>query len=543
MKRVKNRKEGGSFFGGVLLLSLSTVIVKLIGLFYKIPMMARLGAEGMGYFNAAYEVYAILCIIATAGLPVAMSMLISDAAAREEIGRIRRIERCAVWIFALFGLLGSALLFFGAAPLSAFMESGGAEAPLRAIAPALLFVCLSSAMRGYFQGFSQMAPTALSQLIEALGKLILGVIFAGVALSRGYDTASVAAYGVLGLTLGCGLSMLYLLLHRLFFHVPISRETLLATGREDVSKTLLRIAFPITLSAAVLGVTRLVDMVLILRRLQDIGYSESEASAVYGSYTTLALPLFSLVPALLTPIALSLVPHLSGAIAKEDKMGQGTLGTDAVRLTVLVGMPASMGLAVYAPAVLRLLFPAETEAIDVAAPLLSVLAPSVLFACLITTANAILQSYRKTLLPILSMSIGAILKMIGAYILIGIPEIGAMGAPISTLLCDFAISALNLAFLAKTEVGRLPFGKCFWRPLGASLLAMGGSLAVYLPLLRYSGSGILGLCGALITAPLLYLMCAFLLRAMEMEDIQRIPWIGARLDHRKKGKKHKSGNL
>ena len=148
---------------GVIVLSLSTLIVKVIGLAYKIPMMSLLGAEGMGYFNSAYEIYALLCVISTAGLPVALSMLISAAAERGARRQTKKIYRTAMWTFVVLGALGCLFMTLFAEKLSLFIENPDATASIVAIAPALFFVCVASAVRGYFQGFCRMSPTAISQ--------------------------------------------------------------------------------------------------------------------------------------------------------------------------------------------------------------------------------------------------------------------------------------------------------------------------------------------------------------------------------------------
>ncbi len=511
---------------GVLVLSASTVIVKIIGLACKIPMIAILGAEGMGYFNSAYEIYALLCVISTAGLPVALAMLIAAAHERGDYVRVDRIYRSAMRMFCLLGG-GSALAFLlFAEPMARAIGNVDAKACIVAIAPALLCVCIASAVRGYFQGQSRMGPTAVSQLIEAVAKLIFGVWFSSAALQRGNDVPTAAAYGVFGMTLGTALSAVYLLVLKLAdshrHEVKLRAER--PIGRGTV-RTLLRIAFPITVSAAVLGVTRMVDMALILRRLGDVGVSPVEANRIYGAYTTLALPVFSLVPALITPIALSLVPQLAAAIESRAAEGQTRVVTDALRLTVLLAMPASLAISVYAEPILSLLFSGETEAIAVASPLLSMLGASVFFSCMITTTNAILQSYRKTEKPIVSTIVGSAVKIVFAYVLIGIPRIGVYGAPISTFLCNLTVTAMNLWYLYRSlpHVEGLSVGRIFGRTFAASLGAVLFSVACYLPVRARTQSEPLGFVTAVLVAVLSYAVLAVVFRAVTKEDLALLP--------------------
>lgn len=514
-----------SFLSGVLLLSASTLLVKLIGLACKIPLIAVLGAEGMGYFNSAYEIYALLCTLSTAGLPVALSVLISAARERGDETEIGRIYRNAVGLFFVLGLVGSLSMFCFAGPIAKAIGNTDAKGSIMAIAPALLCICMASAVRGYFQGHHRMGPTALSQLIEALGKLGFGVLFAVLAMRRGERASTAAAYAVFGITLGTVISTLYLWVIKAFEkrngrtfstsqHAKKSLQTL---------RRLLRIAFPVTVSSAVLGMTRMVDMALILRRLQDIGTSLSRANEIYGSYTTLALPIFGLIPALVTPIALSLVPKLSAAMEGRTEEGQCRVVNDALRLTVLLALPASLGISLYAEPILSILFAGEREAIAIAAPLLSVLGGSVFFSCMITTTNAILQAYGKQNLPIISTCIGAAVKILGAYLLVGAPSVGIFGAPLSTFLCNVTVTALNVWMIHRSTPQLAGAGRLYFRPLLASLGAMLVSVLVYRPVLQMTHSDAIGFFAALPTAGIVYALLAYWTGAVTKADLSLLP--------------------
>jgi len=203
-----------SFLSGVGILTLSSLVVKVIGLFYRIPLLNYLGTEGMGYFNTAYELYALFCVISTAGLPVAMSVLIASFEAEGNSHDAGRVFRVSLALFAGVGGVGTLLLWGLSSPFAALLGSPLSAACMRAISPTVLLICLSSAFRGFFQGKGRMLPTAISQVMEAAGKLLLGLAFAGFALSRGETLPVAAAYAVLGLTVGTALSVIYLLCHK-----------------------------------------------------------------------------------------------------------------------------------------------------------------------------------------------------------------------------------------------------------------------------------------------------------------------------------------
>ena len=526
-KKISEKNGTNGFLSGVFILSLSTVIVKIIGLACKIPLIALLGAEGMGYFNSALEIHALLCVISTAGLPVALSMLVSARRERNDGIGIQKIWRTALTLFLLLGGVGALALSCFAPAISTGVGNPDAASSVAAIAPSLLFVCFASAVRGYFQGLGYMTPTAISQLIEALGKLIFGVVFAYLALNSGKSLPLAAAYSVFGITLGTALSALYLLISKAknkHYNIYDSSSQTIDHEEQKTVRTLLKIAFPITVSSAVLSVTRMIDMSLILRRLSDIGVSSSRANVIFGSYTTLALPVFSLVPSLITPIALSLVPQLSAAIEKRSSEGQGHVLSDSMRLTVLFAIPSSMGIALYARPILSILFSGQYEAIEIASPLLSILGGSVLFSCVITTTNAILQSYRKTVLPIISMAVGSAVKIVSAYILIGVEDIGVYGAPISTFLCNVCITAMNLYFISGVFKGE-GILKIWGRPFVASLGGILLSLAAYIPLNALLKNETLSFIIVLPIALIGYFAFAVLTRAITKDDLSLLPFV------------------
>ncbi len=527
MKKNISAENKNSFVSGVFVLSFSTLIVKIIGLAFKIPMLSLLGMEGMGYFNSAYEIYAVLCVIATAGLPVALSLLISSARANNDLPRVKEIYRSAIKIFLIFGILGTALMLFFARKLADLIGNSDAYFCILAIAPALLFICLASAIRGYCQGFEDMRPTAISQLIEAISKLVLGVAFAIVGIKMGFTIPIIAALAVLGITVGTLLSACYLSIVGRRHRVELSEPEVSSKKRHR--STLLKIALPITLGSAVLSLTRVLDMGLIMRRLQDVGVSQMRANEIYGAYTTLALPVFSLIPSLITPISMALIPELAGAIERKNSVGQMRSVEKSLRLTSILAMPASVAIMLFSRQILSLLFSGQTEAVDIAAPLLSVLGASILFSCLITTTNAILQSYRCVRLPIFSMAVGVVVKAATTYFLLGVDDVYAIGAPIGSLACNVTVVLLNFAFIikyTKNTENALKLGKTFIKPFLSSILSVGSAYALFLLLESRNLSESLSFAISALLAVILYCIFVFLFGLMEREDLRMLPLVG-----------------
>ena len=524
MKTVERKSSGKSvgFLSGVFVLSFSTVIVKIIGLLYKIPMFSILGAEGMGYLNSAYEIYALLCVISTAGLPVALSILVSSYNEKGDVGAVKDVYKSALRLFVFIGVLGTLMMIIFAKNISEIIKNNGAYYSILAIAPSLLFVCISSAVRGYFQGHMQMLPTAISQIIESICKLLFGIIFSIFAINKGYSLNIIVAYAILGISLGTLISSAYLLIFK-GRHDKVHNSVDLISSKKSKNTTLLllKIAFPITVSSAVVSVTRIVDMALIMRRLQNIGYTSGVTNEIYGLYTTIAVPIFSLVPSLLTPISLSLIPALSATL--ERGKGHDEVVKNSIRLTVFFALPASIAISLYSSQIISLLFNNVGDSIGYVSPLLSLLAPSIFFSCLTTTTNAILQAERKVNVPIISMAVGAFIKIVSAYVLIGIPEINVFGAPISTLLCDILITIINFAFIFKLGARSVLDLGIYLKPFLSSVVASLSAYAFFIFLDAKTGRASLSFIVVVPITIILYCIISFITGSITFDDVLMFP--------------------
>ena len=519
------RKQSGRFLSGVAVLTVSTAIVKVIGLLYKIPMLKVLGEEGMGYFNSAYELYTFFYIIATAGIPVAISIMIAKNLERGRLENVKKIYNVVFSLLFLLGITGTVVLYYGAGIFGELIGNTDAVLCIAAISPMALFISVSSAVRGFFQGHQNMMPTALSQVIEALGKLILGLALAIWSVKEGYSVPVAASFATAGITLGVGLSMLYLLLAKL-----ISKRREIEAdvdGSKETSKSILggvvKIAIPITLSSLVMSLTRVVDLVMIMRRLQTIGYTMGAANAIYGSYSTLAVSMYNLPGAFVTPIAISLVPILTSAVQAANKKRENRILNSSLRLCGLITLPASLGLSIFSRPILELVFAGEVNAINIAAPLLSVLGISVFFSSIMTVTNSILQAYGMERKPIISMFAGAAVKTVFSYILIGIPSINIYGAPISTLLCAVTVTLMNLYYIGRVTGELDSATRLFIKPMLASAVSIGAMGVLYYVLSSIFGRSYLLTVGTIALAVVLYGLCAIKMKAVVSEDINLLP--------------------
>lgn len=465
-------KRTNRFAQGVAALTCSNLLVKILGMLFKIPLTNLVGEEGMAYYNLAYNIFKWFYMISTAGLPVAVSILIARCRAMRQARQLAATDRVATFSLTVIGAVGCAVMILFSGAFADLQGAPDAKGCMLFIAPSLFFICVSSALRGYFQGFEELMPTAVSQVIEAGCKLGLGMLFALYALRvRQLPLYAVAAWAIGGSTVGTALSMLYLIGKKAHLR-PALQPAARSRERRDryrtIAQGLAKIALPITLCASVMSLTDLIDSVLIINRLTGAaGVSHELALRQYGNYTSLAVPMYNLPLALIYPMCTAVVPALSAARASGDKEKLRAILNRTFQNVTLLAMPATLGLCVLSYPVLALLYrPAMAQT---GAPLLSVLSLSVFFVAILSVTNAALQATGHEKLPIISMLIGAGVKIVSSSILTAHPEIGILGAPMSTSLCYFVIMLLNFRFVLKYTGVALSVSRIFFRPFCAAV--------------------------------------------------------------------------
>lgn len=510
-------KKTTSFIGGAAILMAANLLVKVIGLAFKVPLTYLIGEDGMGHFSDAYTMYTWMFVLATAGLPVAISKMVSETKALGNTMELRRILRVSFVTLFVLGIIGTAFLYFGAGTLANLTGNPSAVYGIRAIAPAMFFVAVMSAFRGFFQGQQDMTPTAISEVTEAFGKLIIGYLLAYLFLSRGVEFA--AAGAVAGVTGGALLGAAVL-----FFIFLWKQRSLFpkSAGKQTVrsSKTLfwqlILIAIPITIGASVFSLTSVIDMAMIKHNLQGAGFSLAESVRLWGSYSGYAVPIFNMPPTLLTAISISIVPAVAAAFVSKEltKTRQSVLS--AIRITTLFALPCAAGVALLAEPILLGIFNNTN-----AAPMLSILGWAIVFVSLVQVTNAILQAVGQVYLPVFHMLFGGVVKVVINYFLVSSPAINICGAPIGTIVCYVLILALNLIAIRRVLGVRYSIGDMLIKPLFATLLMGGVVLAVYhfcMPLGR-----IINLIPPIMAGACVYFVMLLTLRAIREEDVLLLP--------------------
>ena len=535
-----------TFLQGTAVLAMATVLVKLMGFLFKVPLNNIIGEDGFGYFNTAYDVYNVLLMISTTGLPVAMSRMISQAQTLGNHAQIKRIYRTSLYVFLTIGMVGSLGMLFFCRQLSVMVTTNeNSWAAIAALAPCVLLICLVSAYRGFFQGQSNMTPTSVSQIFEAVTRLVVGLGLAwlvmkltgeaavraqGIVLASGetaqdYGDITLAAGGaILGVTLGSLISVVYL--HHKFrqSNQILSLGGGTAKSTRSTMKELLSIAVPITLGSAGLQIINLFDTMIYMRRLTGaLQWTEKMADSAKGVYnfcqTVFALPC-SFIPT----ITIAVIPAITASLTRKDLAEAKATSESSVRTMALIAMPCAAGLFVMAEPVIRLLCSTYTEdKIQLAATMLAILGLTVIFNSLVLLLNAIMQAHGDVVTPVVNMLIGGIIKIIVNYILVGQPNLNIVGAPIGTFICYISITALDLIAMKRHISARPTIFKNIIRPGLASAIMGAATFMVYRVLSNAISSWKLACLLSLAFAVVLYAVLVVFLRCLTYEDCMLLP--------------------
>ena len=520
-----------SIVGGMTVLSIAGLICKIVGALYRIPLAWIVGEEGLGTYQLVFPTYNMLLTISSAGLPVAISRMVSFTLAKDDPRNARRIFRTALSMLAAFGFIAMILMIVMSPALALRSGDPSTQPGFVAIAPALLLVCLMSALRGFMQGQQNMVPTAISQLIEQVGKVFVALPLAwfGMRISTAYAAAGV----LLGTSIAEGAALIYMIVvyrrKRAAFHNLPQNENEELMPRKTLLKRLTTLSVPITIGACIVPIAGFIDSGLLLNRLMDAGIEYSEALALYGRYSGYVITLINVPTALAIAIAMSLVPSISGAIARGDGEAVRRNSAMGLRLSFGIGLPCSIGMCVLSSELLDLIYHFNTpEALQVTAQLLSVSSLTIVLFTVVQSTSGILQGMRKQRIPMYTLIAGVAVKIFHNYTLIGMPDINIHGAPLASIACYTVSMVPNLYFVHKYTGLKFDFWNMIGRPGAASLL-MGVVLYFAIRLLPQGAFWTLVLVGIGVAA---YAGFALLFGAITKEDLAPIT---RRLNRRRAG--------
>jgi PST family polysaccharide transporter len=514
-----------SFVQGAMLLAGAAMLSKLLGSVYTIVLQNIIGDHGMGLFQMAYPIYATLLAIATAGFPVAVSKLVAEELARGHTLGARRAFQLSALFLSSAGVVTFFILYLWAPEWAQLAGDPAATLAIRAISPALLFVPILSAVRGYLQGFEWMAPTAVSQVVEQFVRVATIIGLAIYLIQSGYGTRAAAAGAAFGAVTGAGAGLLVLLY---FWRQKASLEPTERVGSLSTPRLLGRLlyyAFPISLGALVVPLMNNVDVLTVVHLLKQSGVSQRAATTAFGLLAGRASKLTMLPITLAAGIGIAVIPAVSAAAARGDHDRVRSQVASAVRLTTMIALPAAIGMTLLARPIDVVLF----ENVD-GWTIIAVLSASVLFASLQTTTSAVLQGAGMVYLPVVYMVLAALLKVV--LNLFWVPRFGLVGAALATDVAYALAAYLNI----RAVIQRIPgvsFRSLALPQVTMASVVMGGGVFALVRgwgLLRDSVAGRLAIGGgtviALAVGILLYGLAVTASGALTSEEIERIPRVG-----------------
>ena len=473
-REINNKPKKEGFMQGVITLMFSQVLIKILGLVYTLYLTNRqgFGDKGNGICASGYQIYALLLTISSIGVPSAISKLVSERVAVGDNKGAHRIFKIAFATFAVIGLVGSLLLFFGANIIAnQWLQIPDAEMTLVALSPAIFLVTVASVMRGFFYGRQKISVGAKSQTLEQVFKTLLTIIVVEVvAILSNVSTEWMAAGANLATTLATFLGFSYLFLYYRSERKEVATEIKNTVNYKyervsTIIKRILLVSIPITLTAIMSSINKNVDSFTVVRNLRAF-MPEDQATALYGILGGKVDTLTSLPLAINVAFATALVPAISAAKAKGDNKTITEKTSFSLLISMLIGLPCTVGMFIFAQPILNLLFPNANDG----ALILQISALTIIFTILDQTINGALQGFGKLIIPTISLATGVFVKFIFNITLIKIPSIGVYGAAWGSVACHLVAFCIVFTMLRKNIKLNLTFSKFVIKPVIATAI-------------------------------------------------------------------------
>jgi len=516
---------GSKMVAGATILAVAGILSKVLGAIFRIPLTNLIGAEGMSYYGVAYPVYSFFLVLASAGLPVAISRMVSERIAIGDYRNAHRSYRVSMYVMIALGIMSFSICFFGAEAIA--IKEGNPEAAwsLKALAPALLISPIVSAYRGYFQGQQNMIPTGTSQVFEQIARVAVGLTLAYLLLGKGLQYASAGA------TFGASAGLVAALIVILIMY-RLKRSERLANikasiKREESTKSLLKelceIAVPITIGSTIMPLMMLLDAVIIMNRLQATGWSHQMSKVLYGLISAYCDSLIGFPGVFIDAISISLIPAVTAAftLRKQDELNKNI--QTGIKTMMVVAFPCAVGLIVMARPILYLLYPANLEEAEMAVPTLQILSVSIVTLSMMRTFSSSLQGIGKMVLPVVNLFIGAIGKIVISYVLVGIPALNIKGAATGSVIAYLIAAILNYMALKKYANLKIDLAGTFVKPMMTSVLMGVIAFATYKLSGMLVSSNAISTLVTILVAVAAYFVLIFVTKTVSREEAMILP--------------------
>ena len=517
-----------SFLKGALILTVAGVLVKIIGSVNRILLSRLLGGEGIGLYQMAYPIYLLALSISSAGIPVAISIIVAEKLARRDYRGANRVFNISLAVLAATGIVFTFSLYYGAGWLidQHFVRDARAYLAIVALAPAIFFVTVLSSFRGYFQGCQMMTPTAVSQIFEQLLRVVTMVALAYILLPRGLDWA--AAGASFGAAPGAVAGLL-VLLYFYWRHRPALRKDIenqppmLQESGVSIIRRIVKLALPVSLANIMLPVVSSIDLLIVPARLEVAGHTVEQATALFGYLTGMAVPLVNMATILTASLAASLVPAVSEAYTLGDKQRIYRRTSTAMRISNLITIPAFVGMWLLATPISQMLYGTTEAGVSIA-----IMAVGIFLLGVHQVSTGVLQGLGHTAIPVINMGISAVVKIVMSWVLTAIPELGIKGAAWASV-ADFGVAAVLNMFFIYRYIGYTLDMKDTLKTVTAAAVMGAVALFTYGGMMGVLHQNSLATLSAILAGGAVFGVVILLVGGVEARDIEQIPKVGERL--------------
>ena len=524
-KETEGKQTSALLMKGATILVIAGIVSKIFGAIFRIPLTNMIGAEGQAYYSASYAVYNLLFVIATAGFPVAISRMVSSRIAEGDFINAHKSYKLAMKVSWALGIVSFLIMYFGAGAIAGFYRNPGSEASMKAISLALLFTPLVASMRGYYQGRQNMIPTGITEVIEQMVRVASGLTLAYMFYRTSLvNAAAGATFGASAGIMAAFLAMMVINARDKGKRKKLIEESVVRdeTDRSRL-KELLGFLIPVTIGSAVMPIMFNIDAGMIPRRLLATGWDTVMAEKLYGLMGGFCDPIINLPNIFIDAICISLMPAVTTAFTLKNKSDLDDNIKTGLKTMMIITYPCAIGLIVLAKPILTMLFYRKYDEAVMAVPALQILAVSIITLAIMRTFSTSLQGIGKMMLPVWNLLIGAGVKAVVSYILLGIPSININGAALGSVLAYVTAGILNYRALKKYTDVSLDFRSIFIKPLIAALIMGAAAFVSYKLLFMITSSNSISTLLSIIIAAAVYFVMAFLTGAVTKDEIELIP--------------------
>ena len=527
-RRGLTRLSKDTFLRGAFILTAAGVIVKIIGSVNRILLSRLLGGEGIGLYQMAYPIYLLALSVSSAGIPVAISIIVAEKIARSDYRGANRVFRISLFVLAITGIAFTFLLYYGAGWLidNNFVRDSRAYYAIVALAPAIFFVTVLSSYRGYFQGLQMMTPTAVSQIFEQLLRVITMIALAYLLLPYGLEYAAAGASFGAGPGAAAGLLVLlyfYWKQRRVRQHQIDTQPDIKQESSVSIISRIVKLALPVSLANIMLPVVASIDLFIVPVRLEAAGYTVAQATELFGYLTGMAVALINLPTILTASLAASLVPAVSEAFTLGNKQRIFKRTATAMRISNLLTIPAFVGMWLLATPISQMLYGTPNAGTSIA-----ILSFGIVLLGIHQVTTGVLQGLGHTAIPLINMLLSAVVKIVLSWYLTAMPSLGIKGAAWATN-ADFGVAALLNMYFVYRYVGFSLDIKETLKTVVATAVMGGAVLLTYDVAMTQTLHNTLSTIIAITVGGLTYGIILLLVGGVNSRDVERVPRVGSKL--------------